>query len=91
MSSYKLESFLATCYEVCVAEYAVNAAHEAVVKAEKSGDKEAIKAAQQKHLAAHNRACAANAQHASSSAEVTRNANLLRHKQQPPARAKGKS
>ncbi len=90
MSSYRLESFLDACYEVCVAEYAVNAAHEAVVKAEKSGDKEAINSAKEKFQAAWNRLCAAKAEHASSSAEGTRNANLLRNKQ-PPSRAKGKS
>jgi hypothetical protein len=85
-----MESFLAACYEACVAEYAVNAAHEAVVKAEKSGDKESINSAKEKFQAAYNRSCAANAKHASYSAEVTRNANLLRNKQ-PPSRAKGKS
>jgi len=84
MSSYRLESFLAACYEVCVAEYAAKAAHEVMVKAKNSRDEEAFKSAKEKFQAAHNRSCAAKAKYVSSSAEMTRNANLLRHKNNRP-------
>jgi len=52
-------------WEACVAEYAVNAAHEAVVKVKDSGDEEAINSAKEKFQAAYNRSCAANAKYAS--------------------------
>ena len=91
MSSYRLESFLAACYEAAAAEYAAKAAHEVMVKAKNSRDEEAFKSAKQKFQAAHNLSCAAKAKYISSSAEMTHNANLLRNKQQPPSRAKGKS
>lgn len=84
MSSYKFESFLDACYEVCVAEYAARAAHEIMVKAKNSRDEKAFKSAKQKFQAAWNRLCAAKAEHASSSAEGTRNANLLRNKNNRP-------
>lgn len=84
MSSYSLESFLASCYEAAAAEYAAKAAHEGMVKAQNSRDEEAFKSAKRKFQAAHNRSCAAKAKYVSSSAEMTANANLLRNKNNRP-------